>query len=262
MNYNRFSPYLTVIFAITIFVFVDIACANTKKVKREQKNSSLENISPLEEEVTIPEIIKLEENIFQLGGIKIDKKKKSVSINGVINMSDGLVEYLACSPKGKLHESVLSLNAEPYHIQMALLLLGLVPGDMPLEFQGATQQPCGDPVNIKISWKDNTTAMEYSPEDLILNIETKKNMDKPDWVFTGSKILDGQFMAQVEGSIAAIYHDPFALLDHRSRQGADDTLFYANKNILPPVGTPIVFEIFQETDLKVKKRVRCKKNDK
>jgi hypothetical protein len=255
MNRNRFYLLLTVISAISMFaVTIDIAYAQT--------NIHLEKLSQSAVDVSLPEIIKLEENIFQIGGVKINKKEMSASINGVINMSDGLVEYLACSPKGKLHESVLNLYAEPYHIQMALLLLGLAPGDMPLDFQGAPQQPCGDPVKIMISWKENAQRMEYSPEDLIVNIKTKTPMEQSDWVFTGSKILDNQYMAQVEGSIMAVYHDPFAMIDHRSKTGADDTLFYANKGILPPVGTPIVFKILQETNLKVKKRVRCKKNKK
>jgi len=246
MNYKRFFSSLAMTCVIIVFT-IDIVCAQTEKVETKQDH------------VSAAKIVKLEKNIFQIGTTKINKKERFAAIEGAINMSDGLVEYLACNPKGKLHESVLTLFAEPYHIQMALLLLGLTPGDMPIEFQGAPKPPCGDPVNITISWEDNGKIMEYPPEQLVINIKDKKNMNKADWVFTGSKILDGQYMAQIEGSIAAIFHDPFAIIDHRSIAGADDTLFFANKNILPPVGTPVVFKIFAETDPAVKKRVGCKK---
>jgi len=163
-------------------------------------------------------------------------------------------------PKRKAsHESVLTLFAEPYHIQVALLLLGLMPGDRPIEFQGAPVPPCGDPVKILVSWVKNNKTVEFSPENLVFNVENKQIMDRADWVFSGSKILDGQYMAQVEGSIAAIYHDPFAIIDHRNITGSDDRLFHANKDILPSVGTPVTFKIFVETDQTIKQRVSCKK---
>ena len=50
-------------------------------------------------------------------------------------------------------------------------------------------------------------------------------------------------MAQVEHSIAATYHDPFAILDHPLPTGADDTLYYANKEVVPPKGTPVTFVV-------------------
>lgn len=260
MDKKRYS--LSALIVLTMITFtVGNVCAETKDIKTFRNDISSGNPLKPVSDMPLPQIIKLEDNLFQIGTIKINKKERFASIQGKINMSDGLVEYLACTPKGKLHESVLTLNAEPYHIQVALLLLGLAPGDKPIEFQGAPEKPCGDPLRITISWKENGKKVICSPEQLVLNIYDKKIMKKADWVFTGSKIMDGQYMAQVEGSIVAIYHDPFAIIDNRSIEGSDDTHFHANKNILPPVGTPIEFKMFSETDLSVKKRVRCETAD-
>jgi len=55
---------------------------------------------------TLPVIKKISKGIFRIGNITINKPEGFVSINGEINMDEGLVEYLACSPRGKLHESV------------------------------------------------------------------------------------------------------------------------------------------------------------
>lgn len=227
---------------------------------KEQK-PSVETILESPGQFALPDIVKLSDTIFQIGDITINKADRFLSIKGQINMVDGLVEYLACNPSGKLHESVLLLFAEPYHIQVALLLLGLTPGDKPIEFQGALESPCGDPVKILVSWVENNKILEFSPEHLVSNIGNKQIMDKADWVFSGSKILEGQYMAQVEGSIAAIFHDPFAIIDHRNITGSDDRMFYANKDILPSVGTPVLFKIFAETDPRIKKRVSCKKDN-
>jgi len=39
-----------------------------------------------------------------------------------------------------------------------------------------------------------------------------KDAGKLNWVYTGSAVVQGQFLAQSGGSIIAIYHDPAALM--------------------------------------------------
>ena len=209
-------------------------------------------------DTTPPEIMKIGKNLFQVGTVLLDKNKGLIKIPGKINMSDGIVEYIACTSYGKLHESVLSLGARPYHIQIALLLLGATPGNRPIEFQGAAQQPCGSPVVISISWEnENRTRVAYPPETLLVNINSKQTMAKADWVFTGSQMMNGQYMAEQEGSIIASFHDPSALIDHRSITGADDTLYHANKKVLPAVGTPVEVTIAPITEAAAKDRTAC-----
>ncbi len=169
------------------------------------------------------------------------------------------MEYIACTPNGKLHESVLSIDAEPYHIQIALLLLGAVPGNRPIDFQGAEQTPCGAPLSITVSWQNTGKNRVHFPiEMLLLNINLNKPMRKVDWVLVGSQMINGKFMAQQEGSIISSFHDPFALIDHRSISGSDDTLFHANKGILPSVGTPVELIIRIVSDTAVRERTKCK----
>jgi hypothetical protein len=176
-------------------------------------------------------------------------------------MRDGLLEYFACSRAGKLHESLLVLDAEPYHIQIGLLLLGLVPGGSPIAFQGSDELPCGAPLQIRVYWEVDNKICEFRPEELVLNISDKSTMERSDWVFTGSKIFNGRFMAQEDGSIIAIFHDPHAIIDHRSPSGADDTQFFANEKVLPHLGAPVTVKICKETDPAVKKRVHCDATD-
>lgn len=209
-------------------------------------------------DVAMPEIIKLGENQFQIGKIILDKKDQSIGIDGKVNMSSGMVEYIACTAYGKLHESVLVLDAEPYHIQVALLLLGLKPGDRPIDFQGAPQKPCGAPVRILISWQAEGKAEEYPLETVLFYNELQNIMERTDWVFTGSQFLNGEYQAQVEGSIIASYHDPVAIIDHRSDTGTDDTLYQVNHSLVPPAGTPVFVKIYPVIDPAVITRTRCK----
>jgi hypothetical protein len=191
-----------------------------------------------------PVIKKLGEGVFLVGNVTVNKPEEYISADGEINMDEGLVEYLACGPMGKLHESVLILHAQPYHLQVAALLLGLEPGDNPLDRQGGSGIPQGDSVEIWVSWRTNDQKeVRKRAEDLIFNVKEEKSMPHTHWVYTGSQIIDGKFIAQTEQSIIATYHDPFAMFDHPLATGMDDTLFYANKQKVPPKGTPVTLII-------------------
>jgi len=77
-------------------------------------------------------------------------------------------------------------------------------------------------------------------EDLVLNYVNNKPMQPTHWVFSGSEIVEGTFVASVEQSIVTTYHDPFTIIDNPLPTGADDTVYGANKSILPEIGHKIV----------------------
>src|SRR3954469_13485921 len=92
-----------------IFMTLALALAVGKAAGAESTNLPLQQISS---------------NLFQIGTVRLDKSKGTVQFPAQLNMTNGLVEYLLVTTKGKLHESVLKTETEPYHIQLALLLLG------------------------------------------------------------------------------------------------------------------------------------------
>ena len=199
---------------------------------------------PTQEDAALPVIQKLSNGVIRFDNIIISKQDGYVRVNGEINMDEGLVEYLACGYHGKLHESVLKLDVVPYYLQIALLLIGLEPGNNPLEFQGQPRTPKGDFVELWSSCEDkDKKKVSCRAEDLVFNNKNKKVMRHTHWIFTGSQILDGRFMADVEQSIAATYHDPFAMFDHPFETGSDDTIYLVNNEVVPPKGTPVTFEI-------------------
>lgn len=193
----------------------------------------------------VPVIRKIREGILRVGNITVNKRGRYVTVKGEVNMQEGLVEYLACGPRGKLHESVLKLNVDPFYLQIALLLIGLEPGNKSLVRQGDPGIPDGDPVEIWVTWagKDSKKMIKHRAEDLIFNKPANKPMKRTDWIFTGSQVIRGRFMAQVEHSIAATYHDPFAIFDHPLPTGSDDRLYYVNSEIVPKKGTPVTFVV-------------------
>jgi hypothetical protein len=58
-------------------------------------------------------------------------------------------------------------------------------------------------------------------------------------VYTGSMINEGRFMAQAEGSMIALYHDPVAIIDNSSPGGEINNHWAVREGLVPPVGTPV-----------------------
>ncbi|NOZ20639.1 MAG: hypothetical protein GXP25_06070 [Planctomycetes bacterium] len=180
----------------------------------------------------------------RLGRVIINGKKRSVQLDAKVNMQEGLVELLVCTPDGKAHESVLVADIRPLHLQLALLALGLGPGRNP----GVPRDPedsrrPGDRVTIEVSWTEGGKAHTVRAEEMIWNEPRKRTMQKTDWVFLGSVVGKGGFAADVTGSLITTYHDPLAILECPLKAVMDDTLYFANRRIVPPVGTKVTVTI-------------------
>lgn len=157
-------------------------------------------------------------------------------------MSSGPVEYYAVTPDGKTHESVIALDIKPLHLQTALLLLGLDYGQN-LQMQGDTAAPAGDSVLISVSWQLDGDSITVPASSLLYNTMSEEPDEDGPWVFTGSMMYEGRFLADYEGSIIATYSDPVAILNTPMSGRYDDTSFDVNEALTPPVGTEILLII-------------------
>ena len=184
------------------------------------------------------QIAKVGDHTYKLGSLTIDSELREITIPGKVNMHKGMIELLACGPGGKTHESVLVLDVAPYHLQVALLLLGLqyVGG---LAYQGDPHTPKGDSVEVWVKWKDGDKYTSVRGEDLVWDIPRNQHMEHTPWIFVGSMMSDGKFMADVEKSLITTYHDPLTILDNPLIAGGDDTLYRVNEDLVPAKGTPV-----------------------
>jgi hypothetical protein len=185
---------------------------------------------------------KIGDDQYQLGNIKIDSKNRVLTIPGKINMQKGMIELLACAPGGKTHETVVVMDVVPYHLQVALILLGLnyIGG---LSVQGDTLTPKGDSVDVFVTWTKNGQDTTVRAEDFAWDIPAGKSMAHTPWVFAGSKMYEGKYMADVEKSLITTYHDPFTILDNPLSTGRDDETYKVNDLLVPPKGTPVTITI-------------------
>lgn len=185
-----------------------------------------------------PAAVKLGENLYRIGRLTVDMEKREVTIRGWVNMNAGLVEYLACSAGGKLHESALVLDAKPMDFQVALILLGLEAQEAPKP-QSPPRLPKGDPVEIWVQWKEREEIKRVRAEQMLLDRRREKPMQETQWVFTGSMIYQGRFIAEIERSLIATYHDPAAIINNPRPEAADDTIYSVNSEVVPKRGTAI-----------------------
>jgi hypothetical protein len=205
---------------------------------------------PEEPRVAMP-VEKVSPGVFRLGEIRIYKETRSIAFPAKVNMDKGLLEYILVRSSGKTHESLFRTDVDPYHLQIAFLLLGFEGTDRPIAEQGSEQTPKGDMVEIAIDYmKRGGDAVGggnvriKTEEWVVKKINNSfKDTGKLDWVYTGSVVTQGQFLAQSSGSIIAIYHDPAALIDNASPGGESDKIWFVKEGSVQPVGTPVTIII-------------------
>jgi hypothetical protein len=179
--------------------------------------------------------------------VKVFAKEKRIEFEAKTCIVGGTIplEVLICDPGGRVHESLLVTEVNPYDIWRGLLLLGLEMcygprahwDDRPLD---------GDRVLIFVEWKDkeNKPVRVYT-EDLIYNMDTNKSMERTGWLFTGSHFVTNpetgasELIAMLRGNIAVTWRRPEAILDNPGPDGANPDLYRAYEGRVPERGTTV-----------------------
>ncbi len=171
--------------------------------------------------------------IFQLGLVRLNKADKTVQFPAAINMTNGLVEYFVVTGTGKLHESVLKTEVEPAQIHIAMLLLGAQDAST----NAAGTNISGSKFSVELSWKNKAVEKHARGEEWVFNQKTKSPMSRGDWVYNGSKVINGIFIAQRDGSIVSIISDPLALANNTRPGCENDEIWSVNTNAVPALNT-------------------------
>ena len=195
--------------------------------------------------------------VYEIGSIRLDKNARTVTFPGKLNMSEGNIEYVICTPRGSTHESLLATEVQPHDIHFAMLLLdakgaGILapaPGDAPpsqinAEYLKTAPRLKGDSITLTAKWQDaagkeQTTAVE----DWVLNASVNKPAARGPWIYTGSMFAGEQFLAQLQGNVASIVSNPASLINNPRKGSDDDQIWVVNKKAVPPVDTKLEITI-------------------
>jgi hypothetical protein len=175
-------------------------------------------------------------------GVRIDWKSRMIEVDARVVFRDGPLELFACSPQTREHESVLSVNARPWHIFQAMGLIGLEPGT-PVTHNAATDQwhpPRGERIRLAVRYSEGSRLRTVPAERWLRQTESGKTPEGIDWVFAGSRTWsDGRFGADIDGSVACVVDFETALIAVGDLHTADNELLWleANTAEIPPIGT-------------------------
>jgi hypothetical protein len=187
--------------------------------------------------------------LVQIGDVKIDKKQRTVSFPAVLNLKYGAMEYLLVSSWGKVHESILRTDSEPYRIHVGMLLLGakgaeaseeeMIQDPVPFVTEPSEMRVPGDKISVEVRWKSNGKENKRRAEELVYNIQKKAKLPRGRWVYNGSYMIESTFVAQREGSTISLITDPEALINYDGPGHDNDSIWIANTNRLPPSDVPL-----------------------
>lgn len=166
---------------------------------------------------------------FEVGDVKIIQAKREVRFPAELNLPEGVVEYLVSAPYGKAHECLFQSKALPYHIHVAMLLMG-VEGASKKSLEKVDESKLGgpirdtiwdsilgDPIDIHVEWEEDGKKIRRRAQDLMRDEESKSAIPDLEWVYNGSIISkEGFFLAQLFGDMISLIPDPAVLVNSRS----------------------------------------------
>jgi len=189
--------------------------------------------------VTNAPLKQIRPGVFELGLVRLDKDKRTVSFPAFVNLREGNIEYVVVTATGKTHESLLRTTAEPYHLQLAFLLLGAKgAGTDSLPEDPAKSLP-GDRVEIDLSWSADGRTNSFRAEDFVHDRKANGPAPRGDWIYTGSRLREDGFAAQLDGSIVSLITDADALLNSPRPGREDDDNWLVRTNHLPSLHAPV-----------------------
>jgi hypothetical protein len=198
-----------------------------------------------------PPIKQLSKDEFQLGDIRFNKSTRRIEFPGHINTREDLIEYTLVHQDGKTHESLLATAVSPFQLNIVMLLCGYQPNtqglfgdtEQPVTTRPAKETPLSQ-ILLTVTWTPEGEApVTLAPEDLILNRFTGKPMTRGPWQYNGSTVENGDFQAELEGSIIALYLDRYAMFNSPRPGSDDDQRWRPLTEKLPPRDTPVTISI-------------------
>ncbi|MCD4657540.1 MAG: YdjY domain-containing protein [Planctomycetes bacterium] len=180
------------------------------------------------------------DHAFQVGkivyyhGIAIDLENKMIIADAYIpEVKNMPLEYIISGTNGKTYESLLVINALPYHLEVALERLGYQKSSNKPRQRGDWLLYDGDAAIIEVAWfneeikdgklkatdyegwKKHEKVSIYRVENLIKDLQTREAMPKTAFPFVGSKSKHSEkYMAQEYGTVCGALSDVTTLLEN------------------------------------------------
>lgn len=207
------------------------------------------------EEPLKPSVEKLDGNLCRIGQVTFDTKTREIRFPAKVNMTEGLLEFLVVTETGKIHESLLSSTITPTDLNLAFTLLRypaskeLTP--LPNETGGTSNNypdvpadiKAGARVTIEVEWQEAGKTRRLSANDMIRHDVKTTAMPPGPWIYGGSDVFEGKFVADSTGDLIAIFEAPSAILNASGEDSRDDTVWVPYPKRVPALATSVTLII-------------------
>ncbi len=201
-----------------------------------------------------PAVKKVGEHQYRIGDIAFDARSREIRFPAVVNMREGgPIEYVLVREMGKVHESIFVTSISPLELQIALKLLKYQAGfgdvfnkllaPEVLAQEGGTAAERGDGVEAYFLTEGAAEGSEVAISEFIVDGGSAEAMTAGPWIYTGSQVEEGHFMAESEGSFFAVYLDHLALFNCNREGADDDDRWGARTSVIPEIGAKGLFLI-------------------
>ncbi len=202
-----------------------------------------------------PAVEKNPDGTMTIGDVTFDPRSRSIRFPARINQTEGLLEFLLVHQNGKIHESLLVTDISATNLNLAFKLLRYKSsrelyykveedGSLSGEFEEATPEEKKDSrVQVLIEWKPDAKEKRggeiVKARDWINHATTEKPMPDSPWVYGGSFIYEGRFVAESSGDLIAIFLSNAALINFSGKDNELDEVWLPHPSRVPPEGTPV-----------------------
>ncbi len=191
----------------------------------------------------MPSLKKIGKDKFRFGEVMIDQKNRILEFNATSNQRNGLIEYALVHESGKTHEALFRTKVRPQIFHACFLLFRHPREDRFFENLWSEKPNKLDfsksRIRIQVQWDQNGTLHTCSLEELSLNTKDKSSLREDAFIFTGSKKIEGTYLAELSGSMIAVYADEEAVINSSDHDSNNDDVWIANENQMPKLETPV-----------------------
>ncbi|GAA5124871.1 hypothetical protein JIN84_13285 [Luteolibacter yonseiensis] len=198
-----------------------------------------------------PSVKKLDGTRYQIGEVIFDEKTREIRFPTVVNMTEGLLEFLVVHKNGKIHEALLATEISPTHLNLAFTLLRYPPsrelyplpngtgglsGELPVvppEIKAAAR------VAIDVEWKEGEKVRRVPVNEWIQHEVKTTSMPAGPWVYGGSDFNNGKYAPETSGDIVSIFMSMASILNYPGTDYDNDDVWAPFPKRVPAAGTAV-----------------------
>lgn len=174
--------------------------------------------------------------------LDIDIPNRILRVECLAVKADYALEFYCVKQGTNEYEAILSSKVTPSHLHLALLMVGLEPGQA-LRYSKATESwlpPQGPALRLSVEWMKDGKLVRYPAYRLLRNLKTKKEAAPMTWIFAGSRHSEnGAYVADLTGYLVSVTNVDGMVIDlpERVSNSMDERLWEPNWDLMPEAGT-------------------------